>query len=122
MKATEFEFTQGNRTYRTYELNGRWRVTMCESAGYFDRDQARILQRDGGGFKWSDLPLWRLLYTEEYASEDTDPNESATGSAGAQEVNVPDVEIAEFDSADEARDEVVLLWIVEESQADVYTR
>jgi hypothetical protein len=122
MKATEFEFHQGSRTYRTYELNGRWRVTMCENVSYFDRDQARILQREGDGFKWSDLPLWRLLYTEEHASEDLTPNESATGSVGVQEVNVPDVDIAEFDSADSARDEVVLLWIVEESQADLYSR
>lgn len=106
MKATEFEFTSGERIYRTYLINDKWRVTMTENDQFFDRDQSREFLVDSeGNFKWSDMARWRVNVQSMdslFDEEEGDPREADK------------YQLAEFDSPEEAQEEVAWFWIRED--------
>lgn len=106
MKATEYEFTSDRRIYRTYLINGKWRVTMTENDEYFDREHSKeFMVNETGEFKWSDMPRWRTYMPN-------DPDDPFEDDGGGSEETAK-YKLAEFDTPEEAQEEVAWYWIHE---------
>jgi hypothetical protein len=105
---TEYEFKYDNSVFRTFLINGEWHVTVTHGAEYFDRHQSyQLLVDSDGNFTWSSLPYWRSSLNEEYEySEDSNKKDQRKPAA--------------FDSANDARDNVVLYLIAFAQDDDVW--
>jgi hypothetical protein len=120
LKPTEFEFNYNNSVFRTFLVDTKWQVTVTHGADYFDRHQSFQLLKDANGkLSWSTMPYWRAAIAEQYdQSDDLDdlmsggPGGMTVGQIANQDEKEPDTRVpASFDSAEEARSQVVLYLI-----------